>query len=364
LSHQNIPLENFLRLSSDEFSLHVVSLYQSQEAAEKFVRAAYPKSKALVRGIDWRRRPVRATRELLSLLRSWKPDVVHLNHIASGLLAGALARLFTGAHVVVTLHGEYRRYSLGQRFFLLVAMMLSHVVVCNSRSTFRSLGRLRTTLLRGKRVRVCYNGVDRERVDAASRAAAGRGCDTCERAFRVGFVGRLVAVKDVPTLLRGFAKLNADRPNSRLVVVGDGPLRGQLEDLAKELGVADAVTFHGEASREEVYRILAQWDVAVVSSKSEGFCNAMVEAMFAGKAVVASDLPVLREVLGAGCGRFFEAGSARSLAEQLTTLHDNAPLRAALGQAARERAQRRYTLDACAARYARCYRRMIQEENS
>jgi glycosyltransferase involved in cell wall biosynthesis len=173
----------------------------------------------------------------------------------------------------------------------------------------------------------------------------------------------LVGVKDIPTLLRGFADFHAQRSHSRLIIVGDGPLRRQLEELAKQLGIAEAVKFHGEAAREEVYRVLRQLDVAVVSSKSEGFCNAMVEAMFAGKAVVASDLPVLREVLGAACGRFFQVGSSRSLAEQLIALYDDEPLRRSLGEAAKERARRRYTLDACAQRYARCYRRLIHQES-
>jgi glycosyltransferase involved in cell wall biosynthesis len=363
LSHQNIPLENFLRLSPEEFSQHVIALDQSQEEAEEFVRAAYPNSQAVVRGVDWRRRPVGGARELLSLLTACKPDIVHLNHIASGLLAGSLARMLTDARVVVTLHGEYRRYSLWQRLGLLLAMMLSHVVVCNSRSTYRSLGRLRTTFLRGKRIRVCYNGVNRERIDAATRAPSSLRGHVADRTFCVGFVGRLVAVKDIPTLLRGFAEFHAQRAKSRLVIVGDGPLRRRLEDLAKELGVAEAVTFHGEASREDVYRILAGLDAAVISSKSEGFCNAMVEAMFAGKAVVASDLPVLREVLGVGCGRFFHVGSSRSLAEQLTALYDDELLRRSLGEAAKERARQRYTLDACAERYARCYRRLVPQEN-
>ncbi len=143
------------------------------------------------------------------------------------------------------------------------------------------------------------------------------------------------------------------------MIAGDGPLLGELQRLAETMHVHDAVEFQGRLPRDEAYRLLAQADAVVISSRWEGFCNAMVEAMFAGKPIIATDIAVLQEVLSRDCGLFFNVGQHTELAGRLLEMHDDAALRARLGEAARQRAEKMFSIDACAQNYSQCYREII-----
>ncbi len=167
LSDENIPIENFLRLDAQHYSLHALSLLQSDEEARQYIARAYPESSAVAHGMNHRRQPLRSLWRLARTLRRERPDVVHVNHGLSGFLAGLLARCLTRARVVVTLHNDYRTFRWRHKVLLMAAMCFSHMIVCNSNSTLESLGRWRSTLLRWKTFRVCHNGVNAQKVAAA-----------------------------------------------------------------------------------------------------------------------------------------------------------------------------------------------------
>ena len=125
--------------------------------------------------------------------------------------------------------------------------------------------------------------------------------------------------------------------------------------MAKELNVSDGVLFTGNVPRRRVYSLLARIDVFVVSSRWEGFCNAMVEAMVAGKAVVASRVGPLPEVLGEDCGLFFDTGNEKELCRALERICITPSLRKELGEKARLRAIGCFGLDRCARHYEKIY---------
>jgi glycosyltransferase involved in cell wall biosynthesis len=114
-------------------------------------------------------------------------------------------------------------------------------------------------------------------------------------------VGSLVPVKDQATLLRAFARLRAERPRARLHVVGDGPLRARLEDLAAELRVADDVTFHGALTHDILPVLDRQADVFVLSSLFESQCLALLEAVACGCPVAGTAVGALPEIAPAAC---------------------------------------------------------------
>ncbi len=112
-------------------------------------------------------------------------------------------------------------------------------------------------------------------------------------------MGRLEPQKDFATLMRAFGRLHAAVPGARLVIFGEGALRGELETLADELGIADAVDLPGFTDRP--YTHLAHADVFVLSSRWEGSPNALTEAVALGTPVVATDCPDgPREILDGG----------------------------------------------------------------
>ena len=103
----------------------------------------------------------------------------------------------------------------------------------------------------------------------------------------IGTVGRLNPVKDQATLLRAFARLRGDFADVSLVLVGDGASRGSLESQAAALGIGDAVRFLGD--RSDVRELLQGFDVFALSSLSEGYSMALLEACASGLPIVATD---------------------------------------------------------------------------
>ncbi|ULR40554.1 glycosyltransferase [Thermus sp. NEB1569] len=139
-------------------------------------------------------------------------------------------------------------------------------------------------------------------------------------------VGRLTEEKDFPTLIRAFALVRAQRP-ARLMILGEGELRPQLEALVHELGLQDDVALPGFV--ENPYAYMARAAVFVLSSRWEGFGNVLVEAMACGTPVVSTDCPSgPREILDHGkYGRLVPVGDVKSLAESILKTMDEPPYR-------------------------------------
>lgn len=154
-------------------------------------------------------------------------------------------------------------------------------------------------------------------------------------------MGRLVAQKDYPTLLKAFAQVEGE-----LLILGEGPERAMLEGLCRSLGIAHRVHMPGFRKHPEAY--LAQADVFVLSSRFEGFPNVVAEALALGRTVVATDAPGgAGEILGHGVfGRLVEVGDVAglrlALKEALADPIDPAHARARAGDFAVETVALRY----------------------
>lgn len=360
ISATSVPIESFLEIRDPGVTLSVASFYQSPEEAKGFVDQVYPGVNVNVYGIGFAKNYFGILIRSVKLLMNIHPDIVHVHHAFSGAVVALLTRLFTRTQVMVTLHNEFGSHKTIQKIFILITMCCSRVVVCNSKSTLKSVGIWRKTLLRRKRFVVCYNGVNNVHIEKLTHEKQQPKFRVDNKHFVVGHVGRLVTQKDVPTLLTGFAVFHKQCPEARLVLVGDGVLRQQLEKMAVTLGIDHVTKFLGAISRKDVYHFLSEVDLVVVGSRWEGFCNAMVEAMFASKPVIASDIDVLIEVLGKDHGRFFETGEATCLAQILTEMYDQPALRAELGRGLQNRAKSRYTLQAAAQGYLSCYHELME----
>ncbi|MEV6057608.1 glycosyltransferase [Streptomyces sp. NPDC052107] len=162
---------------------------------------------------------------------------------------------------------------------------------------------------------------------------------TVERAdgeARVLFVGRLDEEKNVDQLLRALALL-PKRLNVRGEIVGDGSCRRALEELSDALGIRDRVTFHGLVSDQEVLDAYARCDVFCMPGTAELQSLVTMEAMAAGKPVVAADAMALPHLVHPGRnGYLFPPGDTRTLAGSLITLLDAPELRRRMGQASRD----------------------------
>lgn len=173
------------------------------------------------------------------------------------------------------------------------------------------------------------------------------------------FVGRLERRKGLEPLVRAFTRLKGDRPEVRLLVVGDGPERRRCEELLPPRLRAD-VTFLGRVDHDVLPRCYASADVyASPALGGESFGIVLLEAMAAGVPLVASDIPGYRSVARDGeQGRLVPPDDPGALADALGALLDNAALRAAMGRAGRRTAQA-YDWPEIAAQAAAAYRRAL-----
>jgi glycosyltransferase involved in cell wall biosynthesis len=161
-----------------------------------------------------------------------------------------------------------------------------------------------------------------------------------EDAFTLGYVGALSAGKGLHMLLESFYYILQEMPQAStyLLIVGDGPEKKSLEDLAGKLGVRQYLRLTG--FRADVARLLSVMDVFVFPSESEGSPIAILEAMAAGKAIIASDIPSIREIANHGEEAILvNRHNVEELKRAILSLYNNSNLRVKLGQRAKERAK-------------------------
>ncbi|EKE43255.1 glycosyl transferase, group 1 family protein [Oceaniovalibus guishaninsula JLT2003] len=178
---------------------------------------------------------------------------------------------------------------------------------------------------------------------------------------RLLFVGRLARVKGVAVLLDAFAALRAGHPDAHLTLAGDGPERATLEGYARDLGIADAVTFTGYLGQDAVAGRLAQTDIFVLPSFAEGVPVVLMEAMAAGLPVIGPQVAGVPELVEEGVsGYLVPPGDTDTLTDRIARLLDDPALRARMGQAGRARVARDFDADREAAWLARLVEGSLQ----
>ncbi|HET6363210.1 MAG TPA: glycosyltransferase family 4 protein [Gemmatimonadota bacterium] len=179
----------------------------------------------------------------------------------------------------------------------------------------------------------------------------------------VAFAGRLTREKGVAVLIRAFAATRRAVPGARLLVIGDGPERIELQRLARELGIESSVVWTGHLGRDAMERELERaWVQAVPSILEEPFGLVAAEAMMRGTAVVASGHGGLSEIVRHGeTGLLVTPNDASSLAASLAALLADRERCEALGRAAHEWAWTRLSRDTFVEGFLDAYRRIREE---
>jgi glycosyltransferase involved in cell wall biosynthesis len=209
-----------------------------------------------------------------------------------------------------------------------------------------------------QRVQRMANGIDPQAfLPLNSRSAAQAALGLAGKVVVLS-MGRLTAQKSLPTLFQAVAEASQTCPNLHLLILGDGPDRAQLETLVASLQLQAQVTFAG--NQADVRPYLSAADLFALPSASEGISNALLEAMAAGLACLATPVGGSPEVLDHGrVGRLLPVGDVSAWSRALVELGQSAPAREALGQAARERIAAEYTFTVVGARYAALYTELL-----
>jgi glycosyltransferase involved in cell wall biosynthesis len=174
----------------------------------------------------------------------------------------------------------------------------------------------------------------------------------------IGFQGRLVTTKGLSVLLEAVSILRSESRHFELLVIGDGPERSVLEDLAKKRQLSSFVRFAGRIAASDIDKELRKASIIVVPSLGgEVFGLVLAENMSRGLPVIASNVGCFTEVLG-DCGLTFGVGDAKELALQITRLLDNSSLASAFGRCARRRISESYPRSRMIESHAQLYREL------
>lgn len=288
-----------------------------------------------------------ATWSLIRAFRRSRPDVVHCHNAMVTSWVVPAAR-WAGVPVIVsTRHGlvapPFRLWRELQ--FACASRWVKAVVgVCQATTSNLALAPLAAR----DRLITIYNG-------ASPAPEPATPLDLPKRGFTLVYVGRLAAPKDFPTLLKALSQVRAIRKDVFLWMVGDGDLRPSIEVLCAELGLSDVVTLWGE--RADAGAFFTAADVCVLSSTSEGLPISLLEAMAAGRPVVAAAPGAVPEILEGGrCGFAVPIGSVAGIANAVLRLAGDPGLCAALGEASRVHYLQHFTAERMADRYLELYR--------
>ncbi|MFB6223465.1 MAG: glycosyltransferase [Haloarcula sp.] len=254
---------------------------------------------------------------LATYLETAQPAVLFVSRThtnVAAILAGGLAA--EDVHIAVTEHSVFDRYQTRKdRVTGTLAAQLYRFaddVIAVSEGVAESV--VDNTALAPGEPTVLHNPVDVESIRSkADEPTEHRWLDNPDVEPIVS-VGRLKPVKDYATLIRAFASVTESRPETRLIIVGKGPERDRLEQLARDRGVAERVSFPGY--RDNPYPYMQSSSVFVLSSKSEGLPTALIEALACGCTVVSTDCRYgPREILVDGkYGRLTPVGEPAELA--------------------------------------------------
>ncbi|MBI2873817.1 MAG: glycosyltransferase [Firmicutes bacterium] len=302
----------------------------------------------------------------LGYLASWMEKVgFDLIHSHSPFLLGSVAfrasrRL--GLPLVFTHHTLYDQYVhyAGYLGTLLRPLVIRHVlkyadrcaaVVCPSEDVRRVLSE------RGLRARmeVIPTGLDPTDYEPPASGVFPEGLGNAPGTPVCLYVGRLGAEKNLDLLLRAFAVTTRRVPGARLVLVGDGPFRGRLEELSVRMGLGGVVTFAGLCTRERVKSWYASADIFLFASQTETQGLVILEAMAAGLPVAAVEASGVREVVRHGVDGFLVSPDPDTLGNAAAGILTEPQLRKTMAEAAKARA-REFSAAAMTGRLLSLYR--------
>jgi glycosyltransferase involved in cell wall biosynthesis len=315
----------------------------------------YPAAKGGFRSrISWLSTILTALPQLARFCRAQRIDLINVHFPGSGFaLLGDLAGKLD-IPLVVSTHGSDLVSAEGHRYEgagLLRLLADADAVVAPSLTFLADVEALYPSM-HGKSSYI-FNGYDPSEFP-------GPGTDVMKVGGEINILCVAVhtAKKGIDVLLPAFRQIPRD--DLRLRLVGDGPLRGEFEDLSRRLGLADRVTFVGSLERDELSREMRACDFFVLPSRSESFGLAALEAMACGKAVIASYVGGLRDFIENGVtGLSVPPDDVSALASAIDRVASDASLRRRLGDNARTAALR-YTVDATADKYEQLFQSLIE----
>lgn len=319
-------------------------------------------------------RDLRSVMRLAALLRKERIDVLHSHNWPTYFYSVMAAKL---ARVPILLHGEHGREAQAQsgrrtRLCSWLAYGVTHFVTV-SEELARTLAV--SWNVRPERISCIPNGVNLDLFgQAAGARSLRRDLQLTPECPVLMNIGRLVPVKDHPTLLRAFALVLKARPDARLLIIGGkagsegkhyaaAEVQHRIDALVKSLGIEHAVRLTD--TRQDVADLLAMCQVYVNSSAFEGMSNTILEAMASGRPVVATAVGGNPELVQDGVtGYLVPSGDSHAMAQRILTLLDDPAQAAAFGRSARQAVEHRHSMAGMIEAYRTLYQELYRGDGS
>jgi glycosyltransferase involved in cell wall biosynthesis len=362
---QAVQLVRLLR-ESGRYNVHVASLNGEGVLRDEVSRLGFKEIPSYPLNSFYDRNALSQLRRLRAYLREHRIEVIHTHDFYTnifGMTAAALAR--TPARVASRRETNHMR-TAAQSFVQCRAYNLSHAVVANAEAVRRQLVR---EGVRARKIAVVYNGLDMVRLAPSAggrrdEVLASLGLPAQTRRRFVTIVANMrLAVKDQQTFLRAASRVREAVPEAAFVLAGEGELTDHLRALAARLGLEQDAFFIGRCGR--VAELLAVSDVCVLSSKAEGFSNAILEYMAASRAVVATDVGGAREAIIEGeTGYLVRVGDDETMAERIVSLLKDPARAREMGQRGRRVVEQKFSCEAQLARTENLYDRLLAQAST
>ncbi len=293
---------------------------------------------------------------LVRMIREWRPDILHTHMVHANLFGRAVRLLAPVGALVSTIHSISDGGRLRMAGYRLTNNLADRVTIISRLAADRYV---KIGAVPASRLEVIPNTVDLNRFKPSAEARA-----AIRKELGIGneflwlAVGRFQPAKDYPTMVAGFARL-ARGSRSRLILVGQGPLRGEVEALLEKEGVQDRVQFLGV--RRDVPDLMSGADGYVLSSAWEGMPVVLLEAAAVGLPVVATRVGGVAEVVEHGVtGSLVPPGDPAALASAMQEIEALAPdKRTAMGARGRGLVEERFSTDSVMGMWERLYSSLL-----
>jgi len=268
-------------------------------------------------------------KQLVTLIKQEKFDVVHTHSSKAGILGRVAAKIAKVPVIVHTIHGfafnDLMPMWQQQVYINLERIMRPFTDFFITVSELNRQQAAQLGILSLENSKTIYSGIDFAKLDQPTNAEETKQSLNIPPDTKIILmVGRLDPQKAVHFLIQAFAHVVRQQPQTLLLLIGEGELQPQLENLAQELGIAHKVKFLGV--REDVPAIINIADIFALSSLWEGLGRAMTEAMLLGKPVVVPNIYGIPEIVHhQETGLLFSAGNTQELSQQLLYLLENPP---------------------------------------
>lgn len=231
---------------------------------------------------------------VLKLVDQMKPDVIHAHMFHANIMARLVKIFRKKIRIICSSHSNFEGGRLRMAIYALTENLCDiHTNVSNNASS----ALMHAGAVKNKKIITVYNGIDSKRYkyDLVLRTSTRQQLKIADNTKVIMAIGRIDTPKDYPTLLKAFKIVVEREKKAFLLIVGDGPKREEIEDLAINLGINDQLQFLG--IRNDITELLNACDIFVSSSAWEGFGIAILEAMLCERPIVATSTDGAKELL-------------------------------------------------------------------